>query len=401
MLGEPVKESLYVSPATEGRDVHRPGHKIREQLALLLEVGEAALEEFETSPQGVKLLKAKGKLDRLRRQRGMAERELDDMYYEADRLAQEEMDRMLALHGYRTIGSSLMLLIEMPPERRLEYIRPLEDYGVRTPEDRLEQIAQEVSDHGRQVKRERLRQPDVKEIKQRRDAIPVYEQALEVNRIAQQRVNEIVSRFRQVGTEQLPTPRDETIGGTPHAYKVLRQAAAILPADWAVSSRAFFSPGGGLVAAAGATRASYSHGKSRRYATVSYGRHDHGLPPAILTHELVHHFEEARPQLRVAEWAFWQKRVRGGDFDGPLAPLQTLYQDMDGGVHELCRRGGFDDDYASKSYGGDWESSYELLSHGLERLLWPATNVKSDMRRLPVTSDREYASFLLGALICL
>jgi hypothetical protein len=95
-------------------------------------------------------------------------------------------------------------------------------------------------------------------------------------------------------------------------------------------------------------------------------------------HEFGHRMEDVRPILKRLEWAFYQRRTGNSS-----EPLKRLYEDKD----EWAREDQFSQLYMGKDYGNKPISSFELLSMGLEEILFNTYR-----------SDDEYRQFILGLL---
>lgn len=127
------------------------------------------------------------------------------------------------------------------------------------------------------------------------------------------------------------------------------------------------------------------------------------LALSATAHELAHQIIFARPALRVAERAFYERRTRGGSFDGeqqPLLPLNDIDERAEVGVRayhpsELGREGDFPDSYMGSVNGEGSDAHYELLTVGFEDFV-------TDGRVPPVLyRDADFRRFFYGALAAL
>jgi hypothetical protein len=110
-------------------------------------------------------------------------------------------------------------------------------------------------------------------------------------------------------------------------------------------------------------------------------------------HELVHRVEAVRDGVKGAEWAFYTTRVSPGvnrawEEKVPLARFGGGFDD-----NEFTRPDDFVDVYAGKDYGGEMDSSYEILSMGIEDLVTGEHGV--------IEKDEEHRQFTFGALALL
>lgn len=179
----------------------------------------------------------------------------------------------------------------------------------------------------------------------------------------------------------------------------LEAVTPFLPSGWLADSMAFTGPSERSLTVIvqpkeGLGKSLYS--VEQNIVHVLYPRKHPWVALVRCAHELVHQIEEARPQLKIAEWTFYQRRTRSDGFDGQQEELQSLrlldprgeYYD-----HELTRPDHFPHPYLGKQYGEEADSSFELLSFGIEDLI--AANLAT------LRDDVDLRHFVYGALASL
>jgi hypothetical protein len=181
---------------------------------------------------------------------------------------------------------------------------------------------------------------------------------------------------------------------------MLNMATVWLPRDWIRDSNQHptrLVPGW-------AKRGHYTHhlavGAETAYSGIVLSpdspQADSRIPNGVGTgvHELVHRAESVRDGIRAAEWAFYASRVapRINSRWEELKPLRELtgggYED-----YEKARPDKFVRFYCGKSYGDNPDSSWEILSMGIEDLVTGEHEI--------ISQDEEYRHFVLGALATL
>ena len=201
-----------------------------------------------------------------------------------------------------------------------------------------------------------------------------------------------LSELRPMGGQLQTTPGRSRRGKA--VRELVKDAARFFPADWIDDSN---RNGAAPVEWRDDRRGNYDDLDGRMRISSS-GSKVPGDPSGFGTavHEFSHRMEDLRPQLRVAEWVFYNLRARGGDLDAPLpkpVKLQTLKPGCRYRKGELTRPAGFDDPYCGKAYANDANPfrSFEILSMGMENLV-----TRDDFE-----PDVEYRQFLLGLLAAL
>jgi hypothetical protein len=179
----------------------------------------------------------------------------------------------------------------------------------------------------------------------------------------------------------------------------LRRAEVFLPLAWIRSSNDHprrLVPGW-------AARGHYDHhlttGPVAGYSGIigSPSPESAGLPDGVgtMVHELVHRAEHTRDGITGAEWTFYASRVspylnaRWED----LKPLNEITGRSSYKEHERAREDHFVKVYSGKSYGDDMDSSYEILSMGVEDLVTGEHGI--------ISQDEEYRHFVFGSLALL
>lgn len=115
----------------------------------------------------------------------------------------------------------------------------------------------------------------------------------------------------------------------------------------------------------------------------------------VMLHELVHRSEYVRDGIRGAEWTFYTGRVSPGRNQRweEAKPLRETEGVDSFDPSERARSDDFVDRYAGKTYGDDMDSSYEILSMGIEDLVTGRHGITAQ--------DEEYRQFVFGALALL
>jgi hypothetical protein len=110
-------------------------------------------------------------------------------------------------------------------------------------------------------------------------------------------------------------------------------------------------------------------------------------------HEMGHRVEYTHPGIREAEWAFYDWRTRGRDWEGVVQQQYRLKQLQPGhgyASHELSIPDEFAHPYMGKTYGGSATSSYELLTMVIDDLVTRQRDIEE--------KDQETFEFVLGLL---
>jgi hypothetical protein len=201
-----------------------------------------------------------------------------------------------------------------------------------------------------------------------------------------------LARLRPFGGRQLPV---DTEHSEAHGLRKLQDAAEFLPSDWIEASRAEAKTSDRVLVVSESPNGRGFYDAEGRQIAVPLSDVDN-RDRAGSVHELVHHIEDVHGRLRVAEWCFYERRTRNGDFDGeqeqplPLSELTTKGRYLKG---ELARPDHFPDPYIGKVYeAADSQASFEILSVGLDDLV----------RGLGlIDSDSDLRQFVYGALAIL
>ena len=114
-----------------------------------------------------------------------------------------------------------------------------------------------------------------------------------------------------------------------------------------------------------------------------------------MVHELVHRTEEVRDGITGAEWTFYVSRVSPGrNMRWPDAEkLSEVTGSGSYQIHEVTRVDDFTDAYSGKTYGDEMDSSWEILTMGIEDLVTGEHEI--------IEKDDEYRQFVLGSLALL
>lgn len=123
---------------------------------------------------------------------------------------------------------------------------------------------------------------------------------------------------------------------------------------------------------------------SKRDASQAFRDENELLSPVAL-HELGHAQEGRDERIRSAEAAWYQKRTRGGDWDGEQEKPRQIpgYK-----KRELYRPDDFVANYMGKTYGDRETSTWEVFTVGIESLFLGSYEL-----------DAEYRAFMLGLLV--
>jgi hypothetical protein len=204
-----------------------------------------------------------------------------------------------------------------------------------------------------------------------------------------------LSEVRPMGTTGIVVDSQESIVAT----NAVAQASVWLPSDWVKDSNQ--SPHK-LTVAWESDRGHYQHnfsgnvdtGESKSRLVVSPSAEAEGIEKHVGTalHELVHRAERVRDGIQAAEWAFYTARVSPGTgkaWEG-LQPLAEMTKNSSYKPDEKARGDKFTDYYSGKTYGDEMDSSYEILSMGIEDLATGYHGI--------IEEDEEYRQFVLGAL---
>lgn len=118
---------------------------------------------------------------------------------------------------------------------------------------------------------------------------------------------------------------------------------------------------------------------------------------SVFAHELMHRMEDVSPDIKLMEWAFWNRRTalpqQGED---PLRALangrreRSEWMGKGYGPAEMTRPDEFGSRYMGKDYGGKPDSFYELMTTGLEHVWYGRYK-----------ADDDYRAFVLGVLATL
>jgi adenylate kinase len=116
---------------------------------------------------------------------------------------------------------------------------------------------------------------------------------------------------------------------------------------------------------------------------------------STMLHELVHRVEHTRDGVKGAEWTFYASRVSPGINRKweDTHPLFLLTGNGGYEQHEMARPDKFTDFYSGKTYGDNPDSSYEILTMGIQDLVTGEHGIVMD--------DDEYRQFVLGAMALL
>lgn len=203
--------------------------------------------------------------------------------------------------------------------------------------------------------------------------------------------------------EYRPSLRE--MGGQDAVVPVSR-AQYWLPSDWIRSSNAAVEAGNTLDVALNGGRGVYKHHYSRSAIggpettsliniSVAPGVEDDVPGMSVAVHELVHRAEYTHDGIRGAEWTFYSARVapyrnaRWEDTKSMSAATGSNGYRAD----EVTREDSFVDPYCGKTYGDEMNSSWELLSMGIEDLVSGRHGI--------ILHDEEYRHFVLGSLALL
>jgi hypothetical protein len=360
--------------------------KLREEHALLMDVGEKIDRLIETRLEGDTVI---------------ARRQLGEVAATKARL-DEESSRIIA-----EMASLVSPLLE----------QKLEEKGFSLEKEQLEQVLNLLTDESL---RHSLRKEYVEAWLECESALsdsPFYQ---ELSRRFQEvvRRSERLGQAIRTGEENLHTLRCEiareelssqrvfglagfasSLGAGRFEKATVEVAASVIPEAWLKDSLNHLSPTGRRLTLI--IQPKDEIGKSLfndefNIVHVLYPKKHPWVAQVRTAHELMHQIEEARPQLKIAEWAFHQRRTRGNNFDGPQEELQSLrlldprgeYYD-----YEMTRPDHLPHPYLGKQYGEDASSSFELLSFGIEDLL--ASNLRI------LRDDADYRRFVYGALALL
>lgn len=105
--------------------------------------------------------------------------------------------------------------------------------------------------------------------------------------------------------------------------------------------------------------------------------------PTLGIHELGHRMEDTNDSVQKSEWLFWHSRTDGEE----TKKLSELTGNSEYGDKEIARLDKFSNPYMGKDYGAKPDSSYELLTMGMEA-----------MKAGKYTIDADYRQWLLGTL---
>jgi hypothetical protein len=184
----------------------------------------------------------------------------------------------------------------------------------------------------------------------------------------------------------------------------IARAAEWLPRDWIDSSNRHKNKleTGGLD-----ERGRYTHEMGYRrvgdgyfFSTITLsereGEVQEGVAPreSVAVHELVHRAEHTHDGITGAEWTFYVSRVSPG-INRKWEDTRKLAEVTGGGYkdHEVTRTDDFIDAYSGKDYGSDMDSSYEILTMGIQDLVTGEHGI--------MEGDEEYRQFVYGALALL
>ena len=233
----------------------------------------------------------------------------------------------------------------------------------------------------------------------------VYEARRQLHWTRRSNTYEVLEEIRPFASEgDLDHIRDLT-NGDPDSDRKLDHATSWLPFDWIRSSNAHQTT---LAVGSVHDRGKYIHDyhqsfspdDSRNISLIlgSPSPEGPGVDRGVGTmlHELVHRAEYTHDGIRGAEWTFYASRVSPG-FGRKWEEPQPL-NDLTGGWssyedHERARPDKFTDFYSGKTYGDNPDSSYEILTMGIEDLVTGEHGVVMD--------DDEYRQFVLGAMALL
>jgi hypothetical protein len=179
----------------------------------------------------------------------------------------------------------------------------------------------------------------------------------------------------------------------------LERAALWLPRDWVRSSNEHPSrlvPGWARRGYYGSGRED-SEGAEVALIVGSPSPEALGVEKGVgtMVHELVHRVEHVRDGVKGAEWTFYAARVSPGTNRAWEQPRKLSELTGVGGYedHEVARQDHFVKAYSGKSYGDDPDSSYEVLTMGVQDLVTGEHGT--------IEQDDEYRHFVFGALALL
>lgn len=119
----------------------------------------------------------------------------------------------------------------------------------------------------------------------------------------------------------------------------------------------------------------------------------------VLLHEITHHMEVVIPELRRAEFAFFESRARGGAWDAEREAAQLL--PIPGNTTEMGIRDEWNNPYAGKEYGDTYDPAAqmrEIATMGMQRMFGDRL---TSYEAGEVRSDTEYRTWMLGVLALL